>query len=139
MKEKLLGSWTLEDYAFEFDDGSRQTPYGDNPIGRLHYSGNDQVFVHMMAANRAPLDCDTTTASGEAARTALGTHISYCGTYWVKDNAVCHHVTISMLPDFVGQVLRRDVKLDGSRLTLSAPNASFGGKRGVAILKWRRL
>jgi hypothetical protein len=139
LTDALLGTWAIESYVFDFEDGTRLAPYGDAPAGYLAYAPDGHVSVHMMARGRPRLDCDTADASGEAARTALATHISYAGTWEVADAQVVHHVTVSSLQDFVGVSLQRDAVLDGDCLTLSAPNASFGGKTGRTTLVWRRL
>ncbi len=134
----LLGSWRLLRYAIELADGAILEPYGPAPEGVLHYAADGQMFVHMMAPGRAPLGCDTALADGLAARAALATHLSYCGAYKLLGDRIEHVVTVSALPDFVGQTLRRDWALDDDHLTLTARETSFGGRTGTARLTWRR-
>ena len=137
-EKSVLGTWKLVAYRFDYDDGTHEEPYGPDPIGMLHYSEDRHVFVHMMAAGRQPLGSDSSTATSEAAQAALGSHISYCGTFQVFDQTVNHEVLVSVLQDFVGLTLQREIEVAKDRLTLRGKNATFGGKRGTAVLEWAR-
>ncbi|MDA5093825.1 lipocalin-like domain-containing protein [Aliiroseovarius sp. KMU-50] len=135
---QLVGTWALISYQLEFTDGSFADPFGDAPIGRLHYGEDRFMAAHIMAPDRPPLG-DTVSASAEAARKALAEHFSYCGRYSTRGNRVTHSVEISVSPDWVGQDMERFARIEGDILTLSAPETSFGPKRGVAVLTWQRL
>lgn len=137
-EKAVLGTWKLLAYRFDYDDGTHEEPYGPDPLGMLHYSEDGHVFVHIMAAGREPLGSDSSTATSEAAKAALGSHLSYCGTFHVSDQTVIHEVQVSVLQDFVGLTLQREIEVVAARLTLRGKNATFGGKRGTAVLEWAR-
>ena len=139
MTHPLVGAWTLERFTAALEDGAEISPYGPDPVGLLCYTAEGRVFAHLMAPDRPPLDCDAGLASAEQARAALASHVSYAGTWSAAGATVSHRVAIASSPDLVGAVLTRDLRLEGDRLTLSAVTKTrFGGRRGAAVLEWRR-
>ena len=139
MTHPLIGAWTLERFTVALENGSEISPYGHDPVGVLCYAAEGRVFAHLMAPDRAHLGCDAGLASAEKARAALASHVSCAGTWSAAGATVSHRVAIASSPDLVGAVLTRDLRLEGDRLTLSAVTKTrFGGRRGAAVLEWRR-
>jgi hypothetical protein len=135
--EHLLGTWELDSYRIEFSDGPVDEPFGASPVGLLHYGQDGFMAAHIMTKDREPLG-DTASASPEAARAALASHFSYCGSYRVEGGTVVHDVTISVSPEWCGTTKTRVAVLDGDVMTLRAPDTSFGLRTGSAVLRWRR-
>ncbi len=138
LRRDVIGTWSLIGYDVDFEDGTHQSPYGPSPIGLLHYGADGFMCIHMMAPDRPLLNCDSNIASGDAARTALATHVSYAGFYRLDGRTITHTITICTLQDMVGLEVPRTVELNGSQLVLRAAEMTFGGKRGSAALVWRR-
>ena len=134
----VIGTWSLVSYQIDFLDCTHEAPYGALPIGLLHYETDGFMCAHLMAPGRPLLNCDSNQASGDAARTALATHISYAGSYRIDGQTITHMVTICTLQDMVGLELLRQIEVKNRRLTLTPPQMTFGGKRGSAVLVWKR-
>ena len=66
------------------------------------------------------------------------THISYCGTYEIKENKVIHHVSVSSFPNWVSSEQRRNWEFQNGILLLSAQGLQVGNEKVGAYLIWKR-
>jgi hypothetical protein len=133
----LLGTWKLKSYVV-MSAGKRSTPYGEHPLGYIHYSGDGHMHVIGCANGRnAPLD----GAAPDAVRLALfDTMFAYAGTYSVHDGKVTHHVGVSWNEAWTGTEQIRLCEIDGDTLSLTAffrDDASGSEARYTAI--WERI
>lgn len=66
--------------------------------------------------------------------------MAYAGTYRATDEGVVeHHISVSLLPNWIGTVLARTVHLEGEELRLSLVDAmTISGREYDAVLTWRR-
>jgi alpha-galactosidase len=115
LRAKLVGRWTLVSLEIV---GDQDVEY---PMGR-DVSG------------------DPSTATLSELSVAVNGYVAYFGTYSVDEDArvVTHHVTASVFPNWVGTDQRREIVLDGDRLTLDSPPLLFNGRMRVFRAVWKR-
>lgn len=135
----LVGSWLLISYRVETADGVVHEPLGENPQGLGVYTAEGTMSAQLMARDRkgfgrafrpgAEVSTDLLAAAGRS-------YIAYCGTYEIEDQSgvVLHHVQCSLVPDWVGTVMKRAFMIQGDILTLRPP--AWAGEQ--AELRWRR-
>jgi hypothetical protein len=130
--ERLLGAWVLRDFVEAPVDGSPETrPLGARPRGTILYSADG--FVSAQAAR---------PSSDPATDASSGLYLAYSGAFDVDEDTaiVRHHLEISLDPDLVGSIQRRQVSFgDDGSLHLDAVEAiDLGGRRVVVRVVWSR-
>lgn len=136
--EDLHGTWLLRDYRFRFADGTEVPRYEAGSDGWLHYLPNGWMSAHLTARGRAGIGDDAAALSAEAARSALGTYLSYGGRWALEGDRVRHEVEVCLRQDWVGRTLWRRARFDGTRLVLTAEGSRFGAREGTATLSWEK-
>ncbi len=115
---------------------------GDDPEGLVVYSGDGRMVVLMARANRSGITSDDVTGGPESERAqAFASFIAYGGRFEVDGNVVTHHVEMSLFPNWVGSVQRRQWELAeaGRILTLTSPPVTLGGATRIQRLTWERV
>lgn len=136
---QLLGTWKLIRWYNLSQDGTEIYPLGNDASGYISYSRDGFVFVHLMAANRAPYALnDPFGGTLEEDAAAVKSHISYAGLYECAGDEVVHRVTHASCPNWVGSEQIRRVRFEGDRLELSAAGARFQGRLVTAYVLWER-
>jgi len=138
---RLVGHWTL--VSFEIVSGSQtEYPFGRDAIGQITYDTAGHMAVQVMKAGR-PTFASVDQAAGTADEVSAAFHgyVAYYGTYRVDEGArvVTHRLTGSLFPNWLGSEQRREIVLEGNRLTLSTPPIPFQGKDRVFRAIWKRL
>ena len=136
----LIGTWTLESWFNQADDGTRAYPFGQNPQGSISDSNDGFVFVHMAKAKPAAFAAPNDPFGGSEAEdpAAFKSHLTSAGMYEHRGDQVIHSVTQSFCPNWVGTEQVRDVESDGDLLRLSAKRITIAGQVVDAFLEWRR-
>jgi hypothetical protein len=134
----VVGTWPVTSFSLlTLDTNEVSRPFGDNPIGYLHYSPGG----HMVAFGQTGNPKRPTLPFSDSDRAELYKGIiAYAGTYSVDGNKVTHHVEASWRPDWIGSDEVRYIELNGKNLTIkSAPVTEQTGKRVVATLTFERV
>lgn len=136
----LIGTWTLESWFNQADDGTRAYPFGQNPQGSISDSHDGFVFVHMAKAKRAAFAARNDPFGGSEAEDSatFNSHLTYAGMYEHRGDQVIHSVTQSFCPNWIGTEQVRDVEFDGDLLRLSTKRITIAGQVVDAFLEWRR-
>ncbi|OZH54432.1 hypothetical protein AFK68_11010 [Hydrocoleum sp. CS-953] len=139
-KDNLVGTWKLAD--FYTVDGKQKIdyPYGKNPTGYLVYTENGYVSVTIMTTDRPLLGLSMEEMQelkdvklglklianlGKSIKASLRyfsaarNYLSYSGKYELRDSTVIHHVEVSVIPDWVGVDLERNVEFSEGKIILS--------------------
>ena len=140
LREQLIGHWSLVSLA-AVNGSDIEYPMGQDIEGVLTYDQTQHMAVQIMRHDRprfASGDMDRGTPAELAA--AVTGYTAYFGTYSVDESAavVTHQVKGSLFPNWVGTEQRREIVLDGSRLTLTSQPILFEGKMRVFRLVWKR-
>lgn len=138
---RLVGHWSL--VSFEAAGGNAtEFPLGRDVSGQVVYDAAGHMAVQIMKLGR-PSFASGDQGAGTAAEVsaALQGYIAYFGTYVVDERArvVTHRIAGSLFPNWVGSEQRREIVLEGDRLTLSTPPTLFQGKQRVFRLVWKRM
>jgi hypothetical protein len=140
LREQLIGQWRLVSLAAV--NGSRiEYPMGHDIEGVMTYEPTGHMAMQIMRQDRprfASGDIDKGTLA-ELSGTVTG-YAAYFGTYSVDESAgvVIHHIKGSLFPNWVATEQRRDIVVDGDRLTLTSPPILFKGQTRVFRAVWRR-
>jgi hypothetical protein len=140
LREQLIGHWSLVSLA-ALNGSDIEYPMGQDIEGVLTYERTDHMAMQIMRYDRprfASGDMDRGTPAELSA--AVTGYSAYFGTYSVDESAaaVTHYVKGSLFPNWVGTEQRREIVLDGGRLTLTSQPILFEGKMRVFRAVWKR-
>lgn len=140
LREQLIGHWTLVSLA-AVNGTDIEYPMGQDIEGVITYDRKERMATQIMRHDRprfASGDMERGTP-GELSAALMG-YTAYFGTYSVDETAdvVTHYVKGSLFPNWVGTEQRREIALDGGRLTLTSQPILFEGKMRVFRVVWKR-
>jgi hypothetical protein len=121
-------------------DGSVTYALGKNPEGFIIYAPDGYMSALLFNPERELFGTPDRLGGTESqlAAAARGC-ISYAGPYELHGTSVRHVVQASLMPDWIGTTLERNVELQGQRLTLTTPATMVGGKKVTTVLVWERV
>lgn len=139
---QLLGTWRL--VAVSEEEGGRVMPspiYGARPVGYLMYDSTGHVCAQLINTAR-PRWKDDDVPTPEEARSAIVGFGGYCGRYEVHadDGYIVHFPEADIVPNEIGQALKRSFALDGDRLQLKAiERRATDGVLTTKNITWTRV
>ncbi len=130
--ERLSGAWRLVRWEMHAPDGGVTSPYGEELMGLLLFSGSGYMSGQIMLPEEPPL------AAGAAVVAGAQRYIAYCGPFTFDEvtMTLTTYVQASVARTWVGTDQVRKVELEGDRLVLRPP-ARPSGEQGALI--WERL
>ena len=139
-RDALIGSWKLVSVTMFGDNGERiNNPFGVNPTGILIYTPEGRMAALLSNDGRKPFSvADWLTAPLEEKAGAITSFMAYSGRYTVTGDKVIHKVEVASVQNWVNTELIRSVKLEGDKLTLTAPPTLVNGKNRTFTLVWER-
>jgi len=138
----LIGSWRLESYTNTVEGAGAALPLGINPIGLLIYTPDGYMSAQLMSLDRSSPDVgDWNSKSQSDDVEESEDFISYSGEYQFDEvtATVSHIPSVSFVTALIGHRLKRQVKLDGDRLTLTVTTPQVGGNCVKSSLCWLKL
>ena len=141
LQDRLIGTWHLVSYEARQAGDETIYPMGENLEGRITYTEDGNVSVHIMAPGRLNLASgDISQGTTEEWAAAARGYFGYCGTFEVDEKraTVTHVVALSLVPNWIGEQQVRHVELTGDRLELSGLPTRIAGVTRTAHLVWRR-
>ena len=135
----LVGSWRLlRTMSRDLETGDEEVYQGES--GTVMYGADGRMSAVIVRGVRPwPASLDTMT---DAHRLALFTSFTgYAGTYTFDGRTVSHHIDTAWNEVWTGTTQRRDVVLDGRRLTLTTHPSprSKDGRMGVRTLVFEKI
>ena len=133
---KIAGTWKLESFWNEFQDGSDPRPmYGKNPTGYIIFTNHGRMMSIVEAEGRKAPQSDEDRAA------AFRSLIAYTGMYRFDGDKFITKVDVSWNPSWVGTEQVRSFKLDGDRLQVISPWVMSPnlGKMTRATVTWERV
>ena len=131
-KNILVGTYELVSWENRHESGAITYPLGPDAKGFISYSPDGYVFVHIMANNRNRHSLvDWFGGEISEINESATSHISYCGTYEVKENEVFHYVSVSSFPNWVPSEQKRNWEFQNNHLLLSAQGLQVGNEKVV--------
>lgn len=155
-KDSFVGTWKLIDFKCIQSEQIVDYPLGKNPQGYLIYTKKGYMCASIMKGNRLNLGLSIEEIQDfknigfrlkllanamKYIKAALNylqaakNYISYSGTYEIVNDKVIHHVTVSLVPDWIGTDLERTFEFAENQLILIAPTE--GNK--FFHLTWERV
>ena len=136
----LIGTWRLVGMYKNVEGGGREPPAAGwrDGKGYLIYTPDGRMFGMLSERVRAPIGYpDIDDAKRIDAHKSM---VAYTGRYDFRGDHVLHHVDLSWIPDWEGGDQRREVSLDGDRLTLTTPHGRRpAGSMASFSLEWQRI
>jgi hypothetical protein len=131
--DKIIGNWKLVSlFTKETATGRTTSPLGEYPKGYLVYTPEGRMEVLMVHEKRSPPQADED-------RVNLHKYmVAYSGQYTVEGEKVVHHVDISWNESWTGTDQVRVFKLEGDKLTITAPVDAINGLESTSVLIWER-
>lgn len=120
MKSNLHGAYNLVKYGYDYKNESRFEPISDWYGGQIQYCENGIMSVIVSFAE-TPKDFHDIVA--------------YSGTYKVVSQQIHHVVTHSVRPEYVGQTLIRDFRIEDDELVTEFENTDTF----IKFARWKRV
>jgi len=139
MIAKLLGTWYLcEAYATDGAGARLHDVYGAQPAGLIHYGADSRMMALITHDGRPRLHGDRQAAPAHERAAAYKSSVAYAGTFELESDWILHKVDVSTYPNWVGSVLRRQVRMEEDRVTLLTAPQMQDGVETVIKLVWQR-
>jgi len=138
--DDLLGGWVLDRWDYSIDGEQRGYPMGEDAEGQIMYTPNGRMSAILMRPGRANFAGGSLhKGTPEEIREAALGYVSYGGSYDLADDVVTHHVEFSLLPNWIGTDLVREVSWKDDMLVLtSLPEVTSTDSKVTNQLWWRR-
>ena len=122
-KGDMLGTWALDEWYVEDEDGARSHPMGRDAQGVIVYTEDGYMSAIVRAKDRfLPADRPTDEDRVET----FASYVNYAGSWNVDD---------ALDPNIQGLTITRAVDHEGARMTFSG--AAPGGT-GAHVVVWKR-
>lgn len=150
LSESLVGTWELLSRVDRTAAGERRVEpaLGEDPVALLYYDRSGHFAAQFMKRDRsgnARVASDAAVTPPDRAAPnnsrAQGGYDAYFGTYTVDDanGTVTQRLLGALSAENVGQVLTREMRVDGDTLTIALATATGSGEPVTRTLVWRRL
>ncbi|MEZ5969735.1 MAG: lipocalin-like domain-containing protein [Hyphomonas sp.] len=141
----MIGSWQLTTREDHAADGRviRESALGADPLGLLIYDRGGNFAAQFMRRDRSGPAAMAPVQKVSGANNTMPTdgYDAYFGTYTADDAAgtVTQTLVAALSRENVGQVVTRDLAVDGDTLTVSLGTTLPDGTPVTRILKWARV
>ena len=145
---QIVGTWGLVSYyaPAESDPSDVYYPLGKDAIGLIIYSHDGYMSTTMLRPGQASFHAGQPGAAtqaelAESTRRFLG----YTGPFYIEQTGegvptVKHRMSLTNFPNWLGNLQRRLVKLDGDTLILGLEGfVELAGVRRKPIIEWKRM
>ena len=141
--EQLWGSWRLVKFVnVVVATGQERTGFfGTSSPGIINYGRDGRVLLFIVGDKRPKIP-DLTKITDKDRIELFKTMIACGGTYSFDGKIVRHNYDISWNDNWTGTSVIREVKLEGNRLTLTAPPAPSTqgtGEMISSVLVWEKI
>ncbi|MCI3150102.1 hypothetical protein C5137_28920 [Bacillus cereus] len=138
-RERFIGTWILVEFYIKKVNNTRIYPFGKKPNGILIYN-NDGYMSAVITGENQPNEVilDFKNSSAEAQALAVN-HISYGGSFEVKEEIIIHQVQASLFPQWKGSYLKRYYEFkEKNKLILKTDPLTLPQNNEVVVLVWQR-
>jgi Lipocalin-like domain len=136
LRRQIVGTWALVSVVYEDTVTKERMPvYGEHPKGIQIATAKGRWLALMTAENRPIPKTDADRAQ------ALKSMIAYTGRYRVENGQVITKVEAAWNEAWVGGEQVRNIRLDGTRLTIESPpmpHPNINDKTVRVIVVWQR-
>ncbi|KAH0038525.1 hypothetical protein KCU78_g1483, partial [Aureobasidium melanogenum] len=134
LKKQLIGAWKLLSWTIEEESGKKSYPFGENVQGIIMYTPDGFMSAQIMQPGAQKWHVnDLIGGTQEEKADAMSHYVAYSGPFHVEmENGkpkLCHSMSVSLFPGWLGDTQERLCNLEGDVLQLSTPpmltNVSF--------------
>ena len=113
---------------------------GADATGLIIYTADGYMSAQLMVQGRRRMPPATWKAARRGTARSDRGYIAYSGPFSVDEasRTLKHHVSVCLLPNWIGDTQVRFVQLEGDILTLSAAPMRYGGTPRIPRLVWKR-
>ena len=146
LRERLVGTWKLVSLVGRPVDGSEPFyPMGDKLTGTIMYAPDGYMAVQIMRQDRPKFPSgDWLLGTDEEIKEAALGYFAYSGPFLIDEAnmVLTHSLSVSLDPNWLGQVQRRAVRIEEDLLHLSTETPIESelseGKATMYYLTWKR-
>jgi len=141
LRRYIIGAWILESYeSLDLNGSHMGYPLGPDARGIIMYTGNGYMSAQIMRSDRPQFHIgDLSAGNSEELAAAASGYLAYSGPYTVSKDVICHHVEVSLLPNWIGGTQYRAAKIGDNHLQLGPTEPTLiDGQPENARLVWRR-
>lgn len=143
LSQGLIGSWQLLSREDMSAAGERHidASLGADPYGLLFYDSHGNFGAQFMKRVRDGRAVETAQTPALNNSRAQAGYDAYFGTYTVDDEkgTVTQRLIGALSSENVGQVLTRNMSVEGDELVIRLNTTSASGTPVVRTLRWRRI
>jgi hypothetical protein len=143
LSTSLVGTWELLSRVDHTRAGERRADplLGADPVALLIYDRTGHFAAQFMKRDRDEVVAVATAPTASNNTRAQGGYDAYFGSYVVDDarSTVTQTLHGALSPGNVGQVLTREMHVDGDELTIQLDTESFDGEPVTRTLVWKRV
>ena len=138
--DELYGTWKLVSFTQEVvATGQKTNVFGNAPKGFISYSRDGRMYA-ILAKDERPKPTEMSKATSEQRVELFNTMAAYAGTFVFDGKTVTHNVDISWNENWTGTAQKRNVKIDGNKLSITTTIPSgIDGKPVVLALEWEKV
>ena len=142
LRSTLIGAWALVSYETKNAEGKPSYPMGTDAQGIIMYTPDGYMSAQIMKADR-PLfkNNDLNVATDAEYSRAAASYLAYSGPFYVDEETktLRHSMTVSLFPNWLGQVQVRLVKYEDGLLHLGAEGPILiNGELQDTFLIWKK-
>jgi lipocalin-like protein len=142
LRDQLLGTWRLESFHLQQEDGEPFYWWGRDVVGRVTFDEEGHFAAQVGRQDRQPLKSDQLIdVTPDDAREAFLGYLAYFGTYVVDEDAGTFTTRVegSLMPNWVGTEQKRWAIVDGESAVFTAAAVPSPMGTLTPTLMWRRL
>ncbi len=139
-KKLFLGTWSLVAVENTNADGSKTTPYGENPKGLLIFCENGEYAIQILKTQRPLVTAnDKNKATAEENAALVKGNNSHYGTYSIDTDkhSIAFNVMHAFYPNWEGKVQIRSFTLQNDLLRYEVTNTTNGGAVTAEVM-WKK-
>jgi len=138
--DELYGTWKLVSFTQEVvGTGQKTNVFGNAPKGFISYSRDGRMYA-ILAKDERPKPTDMSKVTNEQRVELFNTMAAYAGTFVFDGKTVTHNVDISWNENWTGTAQKRNVQIEGNKLSITTTIASgIDGKPVVLALEWEKV
>lgn len=141
-KQELIGTWALVSVDNIYPDGSRVSPYGEEPQGLLVLDEKGNYAIQILKAARPKIvSNDKNKCTPEESTALVQGSNSHFGKYKVdeKSKTITFFIRQAFYPNWEGTEQKRSYVYAGNQMKYVVTNTTQGGQEVIAEVAWRRL
>ena len=137
--QQFVGTWRLIKCHHELADGTIIYPLGESAQGLLVYTAEGYMTGALMQPDRTKFKTrELFSGTQEEKAFAMEGYLHYAGKYEVHGDEVWHFVEMSLFPNWIGTVQKRNYQFMDNRLSLSVGPYVAQGISQTANLLWEK-